>query len=130
MKLTKIRLINWMYFHDSTVSLMGNTAIAGANASGKTSLIDALQYVLTGSKGQSKFNSAQGDSKRTLESYVRGHVGDSNIEYLRPNIAESYVALEVSDSQNTNVFGVYVSFDPSNNSTKEHRFVNKNKPID
>lgn len=130
MKLTKIRLINWMYFHDSTVSLMGNTAIAGANASGKTSLIDALQYALTGSKGQSKFNSAQGDSKRTLESYVRGHVGDSNIEYLRPNIAESYVALEVSDGQNTNVFGVYVSFDPSNNSTKEHRFVIKNKTID
>lgn len=130
MKLEKIRIINWMYFTDSTVRLSGNTAITGANGSGKTSLIDALQYVLIGSRAGTKFNSAQGESRRTLESYVKGHVGDENIKYLRKNNALSYLSIQISNKEEKHVFGIAIDFTGNSNEPKEQRFYIGGKDLD
>ncbi len=130
MKLEKIRVINWMYFTDVSVSLSGNTAVAGLNGSGKTSLIDALQYVLIGSGSQTKFNSAQGESKRTLESYVRGHVGDENITYLREKGALSYLAIQIRNNEEKHIFGIAIEFTSSDKRAIVDRFYIENLDLD
>ena len=80
-KLTKIKLINWMYFVNSTIEISGNTLITGVNASGKSTIIDALQYLLMGGIRGVKFNSAANEQgKRTLEGYLRGKISTEGQE--------------------------------------------------
>ena len=75
MMLTKIKLINWHIFSNNTIELDGNTLITGENASGKSTLMDAIYFVLSG--GDDKhFNKAANElGKRDLESYLRGKLG-------------------------------------------------------
>lgn len=89
-KLTKIVLINWMYFQKATLPIEGNVAIVGVNGTGKSTIIDAIQMLLLGQK-HSKFNSGANAEKRTLESYVRGHVDSDNKEYLRQGDVITYL---------------------------------------
>lgn len=103
MKLTKIKLINWHIFHNNTIELDGNTLITGENASGKSTLMDAIYYVLSG--GDDKhFNKAANElGKRDLESYIRGKIGSENQMYLRPQTdIIGYVMLEFVDNKNKN----------------------------
>lgn len=126
MTLTKIKIINWMFINEETIHVKDNAVLIGQNGSGKTSIIDAIQYVLTGSKGQVKFNSAQGESKRTLLSYVRGNVGSREIEYLRPNDTISYLAIQVEDNEKKHVFGVALEYKET---LQEKRFYIENEDI-
>ncbi len=105
MKLTKIKLINWHIFSNNTIELDGNTLITGENASGKSTLMDAIYYVLSG--GDDKhFNKAANEmGKRDLESYLRGKLGSENQMYLRPQTdVIGYVMLEFVDVKNKNHF--------------------------
>ena len=45
-KLVKIRLINWHYLSNETIEINGNTLLTGPNASGKSTIMDAITYVL------------------------------------------------------------------------------------
>ena len=95
-KLTKIKLVNWHIFNNHTISLDGNTLITGENGHGKSTLLDAINYVLSGGAG--KFNQAANtNAKRTIESYVRGKAGIEGKEFIRndDNIV-SHIALEFS----------------------------------
>ena len=47
MKLVKIKLVNWHIFTNHTINLSGNVLITGENASGKSTLLDAIYYVLS-----------------------------------------------------------------------------------
>ena len=47
--LTKVKIINWHYFWDETIEVKPLVFLTGANASGKSTHIDALQIVLLGS---------------------------------------------------------------------------------
>ena len=40
---SKVVLINWMYFQKATFNLDGNAAIVGVNGTGKSTIIDAIQ---------------------------------------------------------------------------------------
>ena len=108
MKLTKIKLINWHIFSNQTIVMDGNTLITGENASGKSTLMDAVYYVLSG--GDDKhFNKAANEmGKRDLESYLRGKLGSENQMYLRPQSdIIGYVMLEFENrKKNTSVLGV------------------------
>lgn len=107
MKLVKIKLINWHIFTNSTISMDGNTLITGENASGKSTLMDAIYYVLSG--GDDKhFNKAANElGKRDLESYLRGKLGSENQMYLRSGTdVIGYVILEFSNNKTSLVLGV------------------------
>lgn len=96
--LTKIKLINWHGFYDQTIDVKGSMLVFGENGSGKSSLLDALMFFLTG--GEEKFfNSAANDrASRTAESYMRAKIGIEGKENLRnqPNVI-SHIALEWFD---------------------------------
>ena len=48
-KLNRVRLLNWMYFGYETFPInQGSVLISGENAAGKSTVLDAIQMVLTG----------------------------------------------------------------------------------
>ena len=103
-KLTKIKLVNWHIFSNETIELRGNTLITGENGSGKSTILDAMQYVLTA--GTKKFNMAANEnSTRTLESYIRGKLGIEGKEYLRTKDVVCHIALEFYN-ENSSMFQV------------------------
>lgn len=109
MKLTKVKIINWMYFQNETISTNGYTVYVGDNGSGKSTIIDALQMLLLGNKG-SKFNSNANAEKRTLESYVRGSVNTFETECLRPNDVCSYLAMEILRDGKYHILGINMEY--------------------
>lgn len=81
-QLTRIRLINWHYFENETISLHGSTLITGENTAGKSTVLDAIQLVLT--TNTRRFNIAANEkSSRSLKGYVRCKTGNR-----RGNISE------------------------------------------
>ena len=96
--LTRIRILNWMYFSNETISLTdgtGNTSalITGNNGAGKSTILDAMQMVLTGNT--KRFNEAANEkSKRDLRGYVRCKVNTTNETYMRKGAVISNIALE------------------------------------
>lgn len=129
-KLTKVVLINWMYFQKATLPIEGNTAIVGVNGTGKSTIIDAIQMLLLGQK-HSKFNSGANAEKRTLESYVRGHVDSDNKEYLRQGDVITYLALEVDVNGKKHIFGINVEYKQNTNKLMDPKpFYIKNCELD
>ena len=76
MELRRITLIQWFLFEAEQIDVGGDIAILGANGAGKSSILDALQTVLTGGmRRHFRFNaSAQQEtrSKRSIRSYCLG----------------------------------------------------------
>lgn len=97
--LTKIKLINWHGFYDETININGSTLFAGENGCGKSSLIDAMYFLLSGGD-ESKFNSAADEkTTRSITTYMRGRTGTEGMENLRDsgNII-THIALEFYDT--------------------------------
>jgi len=93
-QLTRIRLINWHLFENTTITCQGTTYFIGINGVGKSTVLDAIQFVLVGGQRDVKFNqAAMAGSQRTLTSYVRGELGTEGQRYLRGD-ASAVVALE------------------------------------
>ena len=104
-KLTKVRLINWHYFSNETIDIQNNTLITGQNATGKSTIVDAIAFVLTA--GDQIFNLAANDkSKRDLRGYVKCKLGMDNQEYLRESDTTGHVALEFYDESRDSYFTV------------------------
>lgn len=102
-RMTRLKLINWHYLVDSTIEFNGSCLITGDNGAGKSTVLDAIQYVLTCGKG--KFNSAANEkTKRDLMGYVRCKTGnDSNI-YERRGDVTSHVVLEFYEEKKKRYF--------------------------
>lgn len=97
-KLMKVKLINWHSFTHEEFEVFNNTLITGENGTGKSTLLDAMQYVLTAGKG--KFNVAASDiGKRNVESYIRYKTGEEGNEFERKGDVTSYIALEFYDEK-------------------------------
>ena len=96
MKISKIKLLNWHIFTNDTISFNNNLLITGENGCGKSTLMDAIYYILSGGDDKS-FNQAAGQGgNRTLETYMRCKVGNEGETYLRKsNDVVSYIALEL-----------------------------------
>ena len=79
--LTKVKLINWHTFSNEEFEIYKNALITGENGTGKSTILDAIQYVLTA--GKCKFNKAASDiGNRTLESYIRCKKGFKGHDFV------------------------------------------------
>lgn len=99
--LTKIRLINWHLFENTTIDCTGSTYFIGINGVGKSTILDAVQFALVGGQRDVRFNQAAlAGGKRTLASYVRGELGTEGQRYLRGD-ATGVIALEFKNPDGT-----------------------------
>ena len=107
-----IRLINWHLFENATITCNGTTYFIGTNGTGKSIILDAMQFALVGGQRDVKFNqAAMSGSRRTLTSYVRGELGTEANRFLRDD-ATGVVALEFREDDGTHfVHGAVISVD-------------------
>lgn len=108
--LTRVKLINWHYFANETVTFHGSALVTGENAAGKSTILDAIQLVLT--TNTRKFNAAANEKgNRDLKGYVRGKLGNIGETYLRKNVVVSNVALEFYEEKTDKYFvlGVHMT---------------------
>jgi uncharacterized protein YPO0396 len=93
-QLTRIRLINWHLFENTTITCQGTTYFIGVNGVGKSTILDAIQFALVGGQREVRFNqAAMVGSRRSLTSYVRGELGTEGQRFLRGDTT-GVVALE------------------------------------
>ncbi|MCF7791786.1 MAG: hypothetical protein K9M56_07295 [Victivallales bacterium] len=95
----KIRLINFHNFVNETIEIVdrGHLFVLGDNSSGKTTLIDAVHYVLTAGESM-EFNSAARIAGSKSEGRrAQGIITRYNIDkgHLNPNGGITYAALEI-----------------------------------
>jgi uncharacterized protein YPO0396 len=100
-QLTRIRLINWHLFENTTIDCQGTTYFIGINGAGKSTILDAVQFALVGGQRDVRFNQAAlSGGKRTLASYVRGELGTEGRRYLRGD-STGVAALEFKNPDGT-----------------------------
>lgn len=130
-KLTKIKLINWHIFINNTIEICDNTLITGENGQGKSTLLDAINYVLSGGKG--KFNqAANANNSRSLTTYVKGKIGLEGQDYLRPeDDVISHIALEFYDDADKTSFviGVIIELPLQSSKSKGEFYLITNSKI-
>ena len=118
--MTKIKLINWHIFDNHTIDINKNTLITGENGHGKSTLLDAVNFILSGASG--KFNqAANAYTKRTVESYIRGKTGLEGKTFLRDqdNLI-SHIALEFYDQFSKKYLTIGVVFELPLSARKNH----------
>jgi uncharacterized protein YPO0396 len=116
-KLTRIRLINWHYFVNEAISVNGSFLISGENTAGKSTVLDAIQLVLT--TNHRKFNTAANEkSSRDLKGYVRCKTGNENNAYIRKGSVITYVALEFYEEKAARYFTLGVKIDSPDEESK------------
>lgn len=105
--LNRILLVNWYLLSAEQIDIEVNTAFIGPNASGKSSILDAIQAVLLGGDQRLiQLNASAGEkSRRTLREYCLGVVRDpSTGADLDPDLAPrrqavSYIVLCFRDDE-------------------------------
>lgn len=104
-QLCAIRLVNWYHFADETLRLNGSCLLLGDNGSGKSTVLDAVQFALVADLQHVRFNKAANEhSRRSLYGYVRYKLGSE--DETRPGqvrfgrgACTSYVVLQFADQR-------------------------------
>ena len=65
--LTRLKLVQWHYFDNETINFSSSNLFSGENGSGKSTIIDAIQLVLT-TDTRHFSNAANAYSKRDVKS--------------------------------------------------------------
>ncbi|MDR1625388.1 MAG: hypothetical protein LBT33_02515 [Spirochaetia bacterium] len=128
--LERARLVGWHFFEDSTIDIGNRCLLAGDNGSGKSTIVDAIQYAMAADLRKAKFNAAAGDRKgggRDLTGYVRCKLGSEATEYLRDD-AVAHVMLEFSCPGEAFTAGVCVEAFSDGRLT-EHFWLGQNIPV-
>lgn len=102
-RIGRIRLVNFHNISNATINVNGHLFLLGDNGSGKTTILDAVHYVLTGGGNLLEFNSAarmaggRQDGRR-----VQGIVLRYNVDTgpMNQTGGVSYAALELIDDNN------------------------------
>jgi uncharacterized protein YPO0396 len=134
MKLLKrLLLIKWHYIEREMIELENINFLTGKNASGKSTIIDALQLLMLGDTSGHFFNKAANDSStRTLKGYLRGEIADdggSGFVYLREGTFTSYIAGEFYDTAKKSFLTAGVVFDSFDDGTHDHKFFTLDAPL-
>lgn len=106
MKLEKLILVNWGALRSDEYPMGNMTLLTGSTGSGKSTMLDALQTVMTAAyqnifnynpgQDESSQTSRSGKSKRTLWSYITG--AEDNL-FARPYGAHGYIAAVFKPSE-------------------------------
>lgn len=126
---TKLLLVQWSRFQNVCIRLEGSTLLTGVNGSGKSTILDAMTYLLT---GNTQFNKAAKDRDRTVGAYVRGDTKSNGpARYLRTGEVVSYIAMEFwSPIENAYmVIGVCIE-SANDDSYKSNWFICRNAEMD
>lgn len=99
-ELRRICLIHWYLFDAEEINIKGATAFVGASGAGKSSILDAIQTVITGNnKRHLKLNASASDkSSRSVYEYCVGAVDDIPNKRLRSE-AETFITLSFQDTE-------------------------------
>lgn len=99
---TGLLLVQWSRFSHINIKLEGSSLITGVNGTGKSTILDAITYLLT---GNTQFNIAAKDRDRNIAAYVRGDTkSDGKARYLRDGDVVSYIAMEFFSPEENDYF--------------------------
>lgn len=102
-KLTRVKLINWHRFQNDIIPFDDSVLLSGENGAGKSTILDAIQFVITCSKNH--FNKAAHEKgKRNLNSYIRCKTGREDHPYDRTGEVTAHIALEFFDEARNQFF--------------------------
>lgn len=122
-----MKLINWHRFLNETIEINNSVLLSGENGAGKSTILDAIQFVLTCSKNN--FNKAANENgKRTLAGYVRCKLGKENRPYEREGQITAHIALEFYEEEKNKSFIVGAVIDSASESKEKaiwYRLENK-----
>src|SRR5215475_5698182 len=104
MDLHHIAMVNWHLFDVEDVELTGHTGVFGENRSGKSTILDMAQVVLTGgNRNVQRLNAVAGDkgrsrgaSKRSVVDYCLGTLGEDQRKRAQ---ARTYICLGFADTE-------------------------------
>jgi uncharacterized protein YPO0396 len=126
-RLNRILLVNWYLVGAAEIRVEGHTAFIGPNASGKSSILDAIQTVLLGGHGHYlSLNPSAGEkSTRSVRDYCLGVVRDPenpdlSSEYQPRRQAISYLALGFLDERSGEETAVGLALHASLEQPREH----------
>ncbi len=103
MELRHIAMVNWHLFDVEDVEIGGHAGVFGENRSGKSTILDMAQVVLTGgNRNLQRLNAVAGDkgksrgaSKRSVADYCLGTLGEDE---RRRDQARTYITLSFEDT--------------------------------
>ncbi len=91
----RLLLVNWSCFQNEIIALGSSTLFTGVNGTGKTTILDAMSYLIT---ANTQFNKAADDNGRNVTAYIHGdRKTNGSDRYLRPGNVTSYIAMEFYD---------------------------------
>jgi hypothetical protein len=104
MELRHIAMVNWHLFDCEDIEIGGHTGVFGENRSGKSTILDMAQVVLTGgNRNMYRLNAVAGDkgrargaSKRSVVDYCLGTLGEDE---RRREQARTYITLGFADTE-------------------------------
>ncbi len=124
--LKKMLLIKWYYIEHQMINFDSINFMTGKNASGKSTIIDALQIVMLGDTRGNFFNKAANDKGgRTLDGYLKGEISDDEslgYKSKRNGRFTSYIATEFFDTVEKKSFTCGIVFDSYADAPTDHMF--------
>lgn len=95
---TRLLLINWAKFQKTIIRLDGSVFLTGVNSSGKSTILDAITFMLTGNTSFNIMASKGSGDDRSVLKYIRGDADDNGPDHcLRKGEVVSYIAMEFDD---------------------------------
>lgn len=91
----RLLLVNWSCFQNEIINLGSSTLFTGVNGTGKTTILDAMSFLIT---ANTQFNKAADDNGRNVTAYIHGdRKTNGSDRYLRPGNVTSYIVMEFYD---------------------------------
>lgn len=125
----KLLLLNWSCFQNVCIELGSSTLFTGVNGTGKTTILDAMSYLLF---ANTQFNRAADDKERTVNAYIHGdRKTNGSDRYLRKDAVVSYIVMEFnSPTEGDFVVGVNIESRSAQDSTESKWFIFQNAKIE
>lgn len=132
--LNRLYLVKWHYIEQQMIEFERINFLTGKNATGKSTIIDALQLVMLGDSRGLYFNKAANEqSRRSLKGYLYGETGYNESEgvvYLRKDEDFStYVMAEFYNETKQEHFTVGIVFDCGRDGRYDHKYFILEAPI-
>ena len=72
----RLLLVNWSCFQNEIIRLGSSTLFTGVNGTGKTTILDAMSYLIT---ANTQFNKAADDNARNVTAYIEKQTVQTDI---------------------------------------------------